>query len=119
MLKEMHAYNWPGNIRELENVLEQSVILSDGKSALELMRSLTDAAPGVTSSQNIETLQDVKYIQMETEKAYIISILRKSDGRIRGINGAAELLNLKPTTLESKMIKLGIKKDDFIDPNGG
>jgi len=117
MMKEMHAYNWPGNIRELENVLEQSVIMSDGKSPLELMRSLTGAAPRVTRSQNIETLQDVKFIQMETEKAYIISILKKSDGRIRGINGAAELLNLKPTTLESKMMKLGIKKDDFINPD--
>jgi len=118
MLKEMHAYNWPGNIRELENVLEQSVILSDGKSALELMRSLTGAAPRITSSPNIETLQDVKFIQQETEKEYIISILKKSDGRIRGKNGAAELLNLKPTTLESKMTKLGIKKEDLTDPAG-
>jgi len=118
MMKEMNAYNWPGNIRELENVLEQSVILSDGKSGLQLMRSLTGAATGVSSSQHIETLQDVKYIQLETEKAYIISVLKKSEGRIRGVNGAAELLNLKPTTLESKMMKLGIKKDDFINPDG-
>ena len=110
MMEEMYAYNWPGNIRELENVLEQSVILNDGESKLELKRSLTGIADEISGKVSIETLEDVKQIQRETEREYIISILKKTKGRIRGMGGAAELLNIKPTTLESKMAKLGIEK---------
>lgn len=114
MMEEMFAYNWPGNIRELENVLEQSVILNDGKSKLELRRSLFIAAE-LSGKVNIETLEDVKQIQRETEREYIISILKKTKGRIRGANGAAELLNIKPTTLESKIAKLNITRADFMN----
>lgn len=113
MIDELSAYNWPGNIRELENVMEHSVILNDGKSPLELKRSLINLSAGLSGKVNIETLQDVKQVQKETEREYIISILKKVEGRIRGINGAAELLNIKPTTLESKMAKLGIRSEDF------
>ena len=113
MMEEMCAYNWPGNIRELENIMEQSVILNDGKSKLELRRSLTMVAPVLPGNGNIETLGDVKLIQQETERAYIISILKKANGRIRGTNGAAELLNIKPTTLEAKMARLNIKRQDL------
>jgi DNA-binding NtrC family response regulator len=112
MLEEMCAYHWPGNIRELENVVEQSVVLNDGRSPLQLIRKLIPTT-AFTGRQNINNLQDVKHIQQETEREYIISILKKTKGRIRGINGAAELLNIKPTTLESKMIKLNIKRQDF------
>ncbi|MEZ2442599.1 helix-turn-helix domain-containing protein [Chitinophaga sp. RCC_12] len=55
----------------------------------------------------------MKYLHQETERDYIISILKKTKGRIRGANGAAELLNIKPTTLESKMAKLNIRRRDF------
>jgi DNA-binding NtrC family response regulator len=114
MMKELNSYNWPGNIRELENILEQSVILNDGKSKLELKRGLTVMATELAGKVDINTLEDVKHIQRETERGYIISILKKAKGRIRGVNGAAELLNLKPSTLESKMAKLNIKREDFI-----
>jgi len=113
MIAELHAYDWPGNIRELENVMEQSAILNDGKSALELKRSLTGITTGASAKADIKTFDDVKRVQRETERDYIISILKQTDGRIRGVNGAAELLNIKPTTLESKMDKLNIRKDDF------
>ena len=113
MLEEMFTYNWPGNIRELENVLEQSVILNDGVSELGLKRSLAVTANELPGKINIDTLEDVKHIQRETERDYIISILKISNGRIRGARGAAELLNLKPTTLESKMAKLDIKREDL------
>jgi len=117
MMEEMCAYDWPGNIRELENVLEQSVILNDGKSKLELKRSLTGATE-LSGKVNIETPEDVKHILRETEREYIILSLKKSKGLIRGANGAAELLNIKPTTLESKMAKLGIKREDFMNSTG-
>jgi DNA-binding NtrC family response regulator len=112
MLEEMMAYDWPGNIRELENVLEQSAILNDGKSTLELKRRLTGNATEL-STKVVKTLEDVKRIQAATEREYIISMLKKTDGRIRGVNGAAELLNIKPTTLESKMAKLNIRREDL------
>lgn len=113
MLAEMNSYDWPGNIRELENVLERSVILNDGKSELELKQNLSGRAEPLTVSY-VETLDDVRQIQRDTEKAYLINILKKTEGRIRGAGGAAELLDMKPTTLESKMAKLGIKKGDHI-----
>jgi len=114
MKEEMLAYNWPGNIRELENVLEQSVIVNEGKSMLQLRRSLINTTKPAPEA-GINTLDDVKRVQHETEKDYIISILKKTNGRVRGANGAAELLKIKPTTLESKMNKLKIKREDFLN----
>ncbi|NCD72481.1 sigma 54-interacting response regulator [Mucilaginibacter agri] len=114
MLEELHAYDWPGNIRELENAIERAVILNDNTSKLELRQPFTGNASLPIETAAIETLDDVKLIQQETERQYIISILKKTEGRIRGAQGAAELLNIKPTTLESKMAKLGIKRNDFM-----
>jgi DNA-binding NtrC family response regulator len=116
MIDAMLAYHWPGNIRELENMMERSVILNSGNSELELKQQLAGANPEKSGKQEIETLQDVKYVQRETERAYIISVLKKTEGRIRGSGCAAELLDLKPTTLESRMAKLGIKKEDYLGP---
>jgi DNA-binding NtrC family response regulator len=114
MMEEMLAYDWPGNVRELENIVEQSVILNDGKSKLQLRRRLTITSEP-SSTTGINTFEEVKQIQRETEKEYIISILKRTKGRIRGTNGAAKLLNIKPTTLESKMVKLNIKREEFIN----
>ncbi|MEJ2882810.1 sigma-54 dependent transcriptional regulator [Pedobacter sp. GR22-6] len=116
MVDKMLAYQWPGNIRELENVMERAVILNCGNSELELKQHLTGTMSEQPEKAGIETLEDVKNIQRKTEKVYIISVLKKTAGRIRGSSGAAELLNLKPTTLESRMAKLGIKKEDYSGP---
>jgi len=113
MIQKICAYDWPGNIRELENVVEQSVVLNDGRSKLSLMRDLTSPSFRVTEKTGIHTFDEVKHIQQATEREYITSILKKTRGRIRGANGAAELLKIKPTTLESKMTRLNIKRDDF------
>ena len=113
MIQKIHAYDWPGNIRELENVVEQSVVLNDGRSKLQLMRDLSSPAFSVIGKTGINTFDEVKHIQQETEREYITAILKKTKGRIRGVNGAAELLNIKPTTLESKMVRLNIRKQDF------
>lgn len=119
MLAEMEAYEWPGNIRELENIIEQSVILNNGNSQLVLRRALvTSAVDGSFMHQKaegttIKTIGDIKRLQRQTEIEHIAAVLVQTKGRIRGKNGAAELLNEKPTTLESRMAKLGIKKEDF------
>lgn len=115
MMEKMYAYHWPGNIRELENIMEQSVVINDGRSKLQLMRSLNSALSESTGKKTINTFEEVKSIQQQTERDYIKSILKRTKGRIRGNNGAAELLNLKPSTLESKMVKLNIKRQDFVD----
>lgn len=125
-LQQLVSYTWPGNIRELENVMEQAVILNGGQEPLELGRSLSNnlfsSEPSAAYTDNnisgqnlgVETqpknLTEVKQIQQETEREYIISILRQTNGRIRGSGGAAELLNLKPSTLEYRIEKLGIRK---------
>jgi len=73
--------------------------------------------PGTGKNENtppsIRSLADIKNIQKQSEIDYLSSILQKTRGRIRGKGGAAELINQKPTTLESRLAKLGIKKEDF------
>ncbi len=120
MMDALLAYSWPGNIRELENVMEQTIILNNGINPLVLKRTLHPIAvenskkvAGNTGETELKTMTDVKNLQHETEREYLISVMKKSNGRIRGAGGAAERLNLKPTTLESKLLKLGITKDDY------
>jgi DNA-binding NtrC family response regulator len=120
MMQQMLDYNWPGNIRELENVIEQAAIMQEGDSALTLKRPLagnTILYAGAGKNQGIGTsvrsLDDFRNSQKQTEIQYLSSILKQTRGRIRGKGGAAELLNQKPTTLESRLAKLGIKKEDF------
>ena len=121
MMQVMETYNWPGNIRELENIIEQSVILNDGESTLMLKRQLpgspfmtANPAANENTSPFINSLDDAKNHLRQTEINYLSSILKKTKGRIRGKGGAAELVNQKPTTLEYQLAKLGIKKEDFI-----
>jgi DNA-binding NtrC family response regulator len=119
MLDSLKQYSWPGNVRELENVIEQSVILNDGVSELALRKPLFNSFTTATKNINVpgenpQNLDDIKRIQLETERAYIISIMKKANGRIRGHRGAARMLNIPPSTLESRIIKLDIKKGDYL-----
>ncbi|SHM73109.1 Transcriptional regulator containing GAF, AAA-type ATPase, and DNA-binding Fis domains [Chitinophaga jiangningensis] len=115
-MEELLQYHWPGNIREMENIVEQAFVLNDGKSPLEWGRELRNpfSIPATADTPVPEaaprSLHDVKELQQATEREYILSVLKKTNGRIRGAGGAAEILHLKPTTLESRMEKLGIKK---------
>lgn len=118
MLDSLKQYQWPGNVREMENVMEQSVVMNDGVSALVLRKPLFNHFPSAVKNEPASAgipgnLGDIKRIHSETERAYIISILKKAKGRIRGPKGAASLLDLPPSTLESKMVKLGIRKEDY------
>ncbi|WP_295121335.1 sigma 54-interacting transcriptional regulator [uncultured Chitinophaga sp.] len=118
MLGTLNDYDWPGNIRELENIIEQSVVLNDGKSPLQLARKLQPATPQLNTGP-ANTIDEIKHMHRETERDYIVSILKKTKGRIRGNDGAAELMKIKPTTLESKMVKLNIKRQDFFEAGEG
>ena len=97
-MKELQAHHWPGNVRELKNAIERAVIISP-KNRL-LVEILKTPNPG----DNIyRTLDDV-------QKDHIQRVIKATNWRIRGKKGTAEILNLKPTTLESRMAKLGIKR---------
>jgi transcriptional regulator with GAF, ATPase, and Fis domain len=121
MLEVLQQYQWPGNIRELENVMEQAVIVSKGTASLELARQLllaksTEAeAPNIiiTKPETTKTYAAVKEQKEALEKQAIIEALTKTKGRVRGSKGAASLLDILPTTLESKMKKYNIFKSEF------
>ena len=108
VLKNMMAYSWPGNIRELENVIERSVLMTKGTIIEEIFLPASRVKEVGGNGQNLS----IKTIH-ENERDYIISILKKCNGRIWGTGGAAEILNIPPTTLKSKMKKLSIQKEDF------
>lgn len=89
-------YAWPGNVRELRNVIERAMIISD---SLTLNVELPGSPPQGNSG-NL-TLKEI-------EGQHIRKVLEKTSWRVRGKNGAAEILGIKPTTLETRMAKLGI-----------
>jgi formate hydrogenlyase transcriptional activator len=94
-------WSWPGNIRELENFIERSVILTTGTVLQAPMSELSPEAQG-----RGEKLA-------EQEREHIIRVLRECHGQLGGPNGAAALLGLKRTTLQSKLTHLGIDPGAF------
>jgi DNA-binding NtrC family response regulator len=100
-LDALRRYHWPGNVRELRNVVERSMILTSGT---ELRPELPESDVQGDSTQRSRLLRDV-------EHAHIVQVLKSTRGRIRGKNGAAEILGLKPTTLYSLMQRLGIERE--------
>ena len=94
----LQQYSWPGNIRELRNVVERAMIVATGPR-------LTVALPAPTAAS---TKRSSKL--MDVEKEHIRAVLESAGWRIRGGGGAAERLGLKPTTLETRMAKLGLRR---------
>ena len=105
VMRAFTRWQWPGNIRELENFIERAVILTKGPV---LRAPLTELeVPQETSSQEDSSLQ-------ATEKEHILRILRETKGKIAGPKGAAAKLGLIRTTLNSKLKKLGIERTDYV-----
>ncbi len=103
----MLQWKWPGNIRELENFVERSVILSDG---YELRPPLSELR------QEIQRQSPTREgTLLEKEREHIIDVLRQTRGLLSGPTGAAAKLGLKRTTLQYKMQKLGILRLDYLD----
>lgn len=111
----LENYHWPGNIRELQHVIARAVILSTGKK-LQLDPALFQSETITTkkSTKAIEALPEAKFLTSEEfkqrEKENIIAALQQSNWQVSGKGGAAELLDIKPTTLAHQMKKLNIKK---------
>jgi formate hydrogenlyase transcriptional activator len=102
VMETLEAYEWPGNIRELENLLQRAIILSPGTTL-----TLGDAWMPATSSTRDDT---AAVTLVEVERRHIRSVLDTTRWRIEGGGGAAQLLGLKPSTLRSRMLKLGIAR---------
>jgi PAS domain S-box-containing protein len=94
------AYAWPGNVRELEHVVERAVIVSEGPelAAVEWLRE-----PEAPPAARLATLEEV-------ERSHVRTVLEATGWRVSGAKGAAELLGMRPTTLEYRMKKLGIER---------
>ena len=109
-IERLQAYPWPGNIRELENVVERAVILADGrvlKIGAELLpvpsappKPVPEASAEDTSPSSLETV----------ERSHILAVRKQAHWRIDGPDGAARVLELHPNTLRSRMKKLGISR---------
>jgi formate hydrogenlyase transcriptional activator len=121
------AYPWPGNIRELEHVLEQAIIVSQGAwlefggfAAAPALLALPPASaapepaaplPAATSAEEAGPLKTLR----EQERDHILVALRRTGGRVSGAQGAAALLDINPKTLEARMKKLGIRRTVVAD----
>jgi formate hydrogenlyase transcriptional activator len=96
-------WDWPGNVRELENFIERSVILSEGSI---LTVPLSELVTPSESSYGDGTLESL-------ERQHIVRVLRQTGGVIAGLNGAAIRLGLKRTTLQSRIARMGISREEY------
>ena len=100
-MQKLTRYDWPGNVRELENIMERGALLSAGR----IFRTPELGMDGLDGCFNDEILT-----LEENERRMIIKALEKTDGRIRGRGGAAEILGIHRNTLYARMKKLGLRK---------
>jgi formate hydrogenlyase transcriptional activator len=105
-LQEMIQYSWPGNIRELEHLIERSVLLSSGDTIKQIHLPSTQPAAQTTGPEELV----LKTID-ENERDHILKILKFCAGKIAGDGGAAQILDVPPGTLYSKLKRLGIKRE--------
>jgi PAS domain S-box-containing protein len=96
------SYSWPGNVREVQNIVERAVILNAGS---ELLLGSWFAGPKATQPRpdRVLTLRDL-------ERAHIVEVLEQTGWRVSGEHGAAKILDVKPTSLEARMKRLGIER---------
>jgi transcriptional regulator with GAF, ATPase, and Fis domain len=100
-LTALRQYAWPGNVRELRNAIERAVIVAKGSVlVVDMPRSAHDHAAAILNLADLE-------------REHIRGVLDRVRWRVRGEGGAAEVLGIKPTTLESRMFKLGIHRPKF------
>ena len=104
VMQKLQQYDWPGNIRELQHVIERAVLLSRNEILSEVvLPEFTSVTPGESKTgTRTKTLE-------ELERDHILSVLKQCNYKVAGKGGAAEVLNLPPSTLNSKIKKLGIK----------
>jgi formate hydrogenlyase transcriptional activator len=113
VMRRLVAYDWPGNIRELENVIERAVILSAGPEldgVGELAAQRVSPAPATSKLEGPVDRAPAGLPLEEVERRHILDVLKRSGWRIDGSRGAASILRVNPSTLRSRMKKLGIRR---------
>jgi formate hydrogenlyase transcriptional activator len=110
--QELVSYTWPGNVRELEHLIERSILLSQGQLLKEVfLPKKEEGSINLPENERIKTLD-------ENERDHIINAMIRCMGKISGIGGAAATLGVPPSTLNSKIGKLGITKNQWFEPVG-
>jgi two-component system response regulator HydG len=105
VIKAIQGYSWPGNVRELENMMERSVLLANGSTIDTLVLPKdTSKMPDDYKEERVKTME-------ENERDHILSVLQKCDWKVSGEGGAAEMLDINVSTLNSRIRKLGIEKN--------
>ena len=102
-LRQLQDHNWPGNVRELEYLMERTILMTEGPS---IERILLPKRIGVDDPT--QAIDNTIRTMHEMEGDHILAVLKKCNNKIAGAGGAAEVLNIPPSTLYSKMRKLGI-----------
>jgi len=106
VIEELKRYKWPGNIRELENVIERAVIICNFDTI-----KIKDIKPIVSQNVDLKAPKNEKILKLEdAEREHILKALKHTNWQIHGYKGAAELLGINPSTLRSRMKKLDITK---------
>jgi DNA-binding NtrC family response regulator len=108
-MQALIRWQWPGNIRELENFLERAVILTNGPVLYVPLAELE-----TEGQENDGDAESESPTLQAAEREHILKALRDAKGQIGGDDGAAAKLGLKRTTLNSKIKKLGIERSDYI-----
>jgi DNA-binding NtrC family response regulator len=111
-IETLRNYDWPGNIRELRNVIERAAIFAQG-GALEFDLPGTGVNLPSSPLEDADEVEPKYFTDAEMrrrERENFFAVLQKTGWKIKGINGAAELLGIKPTTLISRMEKMGLKR---------
>jgi len=104
-LDQLKTYDWPGNIRELGHLIQRTMIMTTGGQINNVvLPEMKKESKIVQNETELKTLEQM-------EKAHILGVLRRCNGKICGLGGAAEILDLPPSTLNSKIKKLGIKRE--------
>lgn len=113
-IQQLKQYSWPGNIRELENLIERQVILSQGDKLEMQGQPFNKESDEVSSTDSLSEIVTERDCQSYQRQA-IINALCQSRGKLYGENGAARLLGIKPTTLASRIKKYGIQKSMIVE----
>jgi formate hydrogenlyase transcriptional activator len=121
VLAALERYEWPGNIRELQNVIERAAVISNGRwlqlpegwASSEIWKpATTSSAPPIGGAElhKNDNRPSGENSLDEVGRNYILQILQQTGWRVEGPKGAARILGLNPSTLRSRMLKLGIRR---------
>ncbi len=109
-IEALQRYPWPGNVRELKHIMERAAILSDGRNF-----PVPDLFPGEGTGESEGRTLTLRQV----ERNYILSVLKRCEWKVSGKGGAAEILDMKPTTLYARIRKLGLQKNVSYEPEPG